>query len=444
MSCMFRHCENLPSLNLSKFNTRKVTNMRSMFESCDSLKSLNLNNFNTSKVTNMNCMFYCCNSLKSLNLNNFNTSKVTNMYGMFQNCYNLTNLNISKFKTDKVTDMRYMFADCQKIKKRITNLKIPTKADTTGMYFNCFKIKQILVHKFKDNNITFKIYSNGLLEVTGTGNYGSDYPLNDYKEYISKAKINVQNITNLSHLFYDCTKLSIVDLSELDTSSVINMSYMFDGCESLESLDLNKPDTSNVKDMSHMFDGCKSLKTVDLSSLDTSNVSNMSFMFVNCKKLSNIGVDELPHHTDTKTFGMFAGCYQYRPDDYYEAKTAGITWRYYNNGLLEVTGSGELVYGGYDEYYADVEPIWNGYQPFIKYAKLEVSGITNLTMLFKDCTQLEQVDLSKLDTSNVTSVDYMFSNCSKLKTGKETLKLPDTVDTTLLNRKYIHEMEEGD
>ena len=392
------------------------------------------------------------------------------MYGMFQNCYNLTNLNISKFKTDKVTDMSYMFANCQKIKKGITNLKIPTEADTTGMYFNCFKIKQILVYKFKDNNITFKIYNNGLLEVTGTGNYGSDYPLDDYKEYISKAKINVQNITNLSHLFYDCTKLSIVDLSELDTSSVINMSHMFEGCESLKSLDLNKPDTSNVKDMSHMFDGCKnletlnlsemdtsnvkdmshmfdgckSLKTVDLSSLDTSNVSNMSFMFVDCKKLSNIGVDELPHHTDTKTFGMFAGCYQYRPDDYYEAKTAGITWRYYNNGLLKVTGSGELVKGEYDEYYTDVEPIWNGYQPFIKYAKLEVSGITNLTMLFKDCTQLEQVDLSKLDTSNVTSVDYMFSNCSKLKTGKETLKLPDTVDTTLLNRYYIREIDDED
>ena len=245
-------------------------------------------------------------------------------------------------------------------------------------------------------------------------------------------------------MFEGCESLKSLDLNKPDTSNVKDMSHMFDGCKNLETLNLSEMDTSNVKDMSHMFDGCKSLKTVDLSSLDTSNVSNMSFMFVDCKKLSNIGVDELPHHTDTKTFGMFAGCYQYRPDDYYEAKTAGITWRYYNNGLLKVTGSGELVNGEYDEYYADVEPIWNGYQPFIKYAKLEVSGITNLTMLFKDCTQLEQVDLSKLDTSNVTSVDYMFSNCSNLKTGKETLKLPDTVDTTLLNRYYIREIDDED
>ena len=56
-----------------------------MFEECISLKSLNLSNFNTSKVTHMDSMFSGCNSLISLNLNNFNISKVNNWNHMFYN-----------------------------------------------------------------------------------------------------------------------------------------------------------------------------------------------------------------------------------------------------------------------------------------------------------------------------------------------------------------------
>ena len=60
--------------------------MGSMFYKCSSLKELNLSNFNTNKVTYMRYMFYGCSSLKELNLSNFNTNNVTNMDGMFYGC----------------------------------------------------------------------------------------------------------------------------------------------------------------------------------------------------------------------------------------------------------------------------------------------------------------------------------------------------------------------
>ena len=41
----------------------------------------------------MNGMFYGCTSLTSLDLSNFDTSKVTNMGYMFQSCTNLTSLD---------------------------------------------------------------------------------------------------------------------------------------------------------------------------------------------------------------------------------------------------------------------------------------------------------------------------------------------------------------
>ena len=50
-----------------------------MFDYCTALKILNLSNFNTSKVTSMEFMFHYCNSLISLDLSNFDTSKVTSI-----------------------------------------------------------------------------------------------------------------------------------------------------------------------------------------------------------------------------------------------------------------------------------------------------------------------------------------------------------------------------
>lgn len=168
-------------------------------------------------------------------------------------------------------------------------------------------------------------------------------------------------------------------------------------------------------------------------------------MFSGCSNLEKIdGIKKIYSQNQFDTLGMFAGCYKYEPDDYYEIKESNITWRYYNSGLLEVTGTGDL-YQSYacdaNDDCVDFEPYWNGYQPYIKQAKIDVRGITRLSMLFKDCTQLEQIDLSKLDTSEVEDVDYMFSNCPNLKYGKDTLKLPDTIDTTLLYSNYFTEKD---
>lgn len=43
----------------------------------------------------MTCMFKDCSSLKSLNLTSFDIEKVKNMFDMFENCNNLTNKSIS-------------------------------------------------------------------------------------------------------------------------------------------------------------------------------------------------------------------------------------------------------------------------------------------------------------------------------------------------------------
>ena len=91
--------------------------------------------------------------------------------------------------------------------------------------------------------------------------------------------------TNMKGVFYYCSSLISLDLSNFDTSNATDMNGMFYVCRSLISLDLSNFDTSNVTDMGNMFSVCNSLISLDLSNFDTSNVTNMSAMFYNCSLL---------------------------------------------------------------------------------------------------------------------------------------------------------------
>ena len=101
---MFSGCASLTNINLSNFNTQKVTNMEYMFSGCTSLTNINLSNFNTQKVTNMECMFKGCSSLTDINLSNFNTQNVTNMRSMFSGCSSLKEQNLPNFYVQNLTN----------------------------------------------------------------------------------------------------------------------------------------------------------------------------------------------------------------------------------------------------------------------------------------------------------------------------------------------------
>ena len=68
---------------------------------------------------------------------------------------------------------------------------------------------------------------------------------------------------------------------------------MFYGCSSLTTLDVSNLDTSEVTNMFGMFNDCQKLTTLDVSKWDVSKVYSMNNMFHNCKKITEIiGIDE--------------------------------------------------------------------------------------------------------------------------------------------------------
>ncbi|MGX6465978.1 BspA family leucine-rich repeat surface protein [Leuconostoc falkenbergense] len=128
MQGMFSDMSKLKSLNLSHFDTSQVTNMAFMFASMQSLKSITFGeNFDTSQVEDMNLMFAMTPALESLDVSHFNTSKVTNMMGMFA-ITGIKKLDLSNFDTNQVKDMWAMFFSAE----RLETLDI-SSFDTSGL-----------------------------------------------------------------------------------------------------------------------------------------------------------------------------------------------------------------------------------------------------------------------------------------------------------------------
>ena len=147
-----------------------------------------------------------------------------------------------------------------------------------------------------------------------------EYELKEYFfiENIEKDKLeiklkNINNITNMSYMFSDCSQLSLLTfISKWDINNVTNISYMFDNCLSLSILpdDISNWNTNNVTDMSYMFSNCSKLTTLpDISNWNINNVTDMSYMFDNCLSLLSLpDISKWNTNNVTNMSNMFYNC----------------------------------------------------------------------------------------------------------------------------------------
>ena len=102
---------------------------------------------------------------------------------------------------------------------------------------------------------------------------------------LSKMRISLYDMSNL---FKDCSSLTKINLTKVDTTNSTNFSNMFANCVSLSSLNLSSFRTSNVASMENMFYNCSSLESLNLSNFDTSKVKNFKDMFCHCDNLTSL------------------------------------------------------------------------------------------------------------------------------------------------------------
>ena len=118
-------------------------------------------------------------------------------------------------------------------------------------YKNEKELKEKCIIEINDEIIPFSYY----------------YKFKEKGIYKIKYKFN-DNLKILCFMFFECSSIRNLNLSNFDTKNVTNMRGMFSGCSSITNLNLSNFDTKNVTDMSCMFDGCKSLKIENVKTND--------------------------------------------------------------------------------------------------------------------------------------------------------------------------------
>ena len=293
MNSMFRNMSSLISLDLSNFDTSKVTNMSYMFFNTSSLALLNLSNFDTSQVMNMDSIFRRMTNLTTIDLSNFDTSKVTDMSSMFSDMHNLTTLNLSKFNTSKVAYMNLMFSDMHNLTAlNLSNFDTSQVTDMHDMFSNVRNLTTLNLSNFNTSRVTdmgFMFY--GMSSLTS----------------LNLSNFNTSNVTDMSSMFAEAHKLKTLNLGRMNTNRVTTMEKMFSNMWALENLDVSSFDTSNVTNMAHMFGGLAKITTLNLDNFNTSKVTDMSNMFNSMLVIENLSLPSFDTRNVTTMNGMFGG-----------------------------------------------------------------------------------------------------------------------------------------
>lgn len=122
MGDLFARAVSLMYVDVSGWNTGKVTSMQSMFAVGDSWKAngelreiFGLGDLDTSNVTDMTCMFYGAGKMTYYDVARWDVSKVESMNHMFCDNFQLRMLDLSAWDVSSVKTMYCMFDDNRKL-----------------------------------------------------------------------------------------------------------------------------------------------------------------------------------------------------------------------------------------------------------------------------------------------------------------------------------------
>ena len=232
---------------------------------------------------------------------------------------------------------------------------------------------------------------------------------------IDLSGLDTSKVESMSLMFCACTGLTSINLSGLDTSQVTNMHGLFNDCSGLTSIDLSGLDTSQVTDMTDMFFGCSGLTSIDLSGLDMSKVTGMNYMFGNCSGLTSIDLSDLDTSQVTNMHGLFFGCSGLTSIDLSVLDTSKVGNM--GNMFSGCSGLTSIDLSGLDTskvtYMGNMFSGCSGLTS-IDLSVLDTSQVVFMGNMFSGCSGLTSIDLSDLDTSQVTYMGFMFSGCSGL------------------------------
>ena len=135
-SYWFFFCSQLREISgLEYLETINVMNMANMFSNSGMLTTLDLSGFNTTKVTDMQGMFMNCTSLSTIYVSDlWTTSNVTNSTNMFQNCMSVVGGNGTTYDASHI-DYTYAHIDVASNPGYLTDVMSNTEILTDGVAY---------------------------------------------------------------------------------------------------------------------------------------------------------------------------------------------------------------------------------------------------------------------------------------------------------------------
>ena len=251
--------------------------------------------------------------------------------------------------------------------------------------------------------------------------------------------------TSCYRWFCYCYNLTTIEgIEYLNTEKVMNMKDMFYRCSALTSLDLSNFNTKNVTDMSYMFCSCSALTTIFVSDkFVTGQVTSSVDMVSGCDKLIG-AIKYVEKNTNNKDYANYETGY-FAPEGgfpgyaVFDGGTGTLTFRsgpstskperaYDLNvgtslpGWLAQRENIKTVV--FDASFANARPT-NCYAWFygcnnlttiegIEY--LNTENVTNMGGMFYNCCALTSLNLTSFNTAKVTNMEEMFIGCSALTT----------------------------
>ena len=244
----FNGCEYLKTADLSSIDASKLTDISQLFGNCKSLESVTFPaSMSAAPLEQMSTVFNGCEKLTVLDLSGWNTSKVTRMDHVFGGCKALTSLNVSGWDVSNVRDMNYIFSGCSSL----TSLDLSTWNVTlgvnddrgtglsygaTGMFKGCSSLAELKLGEFRI--------------IAGAKGPGNEFALPAEQRTTMSTFEGCSALTSL-HI----TEIAPTLLNEYSRP---NLKNMFKGCGNLKTLTVDNWNISNITppNQENMFDEC--------------------------------------------------------------------------------------------------------------------------------------------------------------------------------------------
>ena len=439
--------------------TNNTASLQDWFKDYSQLNTITgLNNVDVSNVINLSNAFYGT-QIKELIINEWDVRQVTNATNMLPGTNSASAASQSLISRFKLFKPKIMVRDTVQ-----TPLQIVHTPNKSSDELNTeFKTK--FVNKFYDSNnnlvttdsvikpnewyyssdynkkwnnavryrigddgTTMTLINNGA--ITNTLPTDTDIDKETLKFIMVDARVELPK--DCTDMLKNCTALESFDFSQYVIPEITNTTSMFEGCTGLKVIDCKNTNLSKVTDATDMFKDCTALELVytpksfspQLKTVFETLFKNTSKPF---KDYTNSTVTEAKEHHWYHIASLIdnSGNATNKIWDvnnlstYIEfIKNDNVSVKPIATNIIERILIREIYI--FNNTTTDLTDIFKNYSNLVEVdlAGFRTWNVTKLTNMFNGCTKLVEVDLTNFITDNVIDFSGMFNGCTSLKTIK--------------------------